>query len=131
MSITLYQYQPWMGLPNPSPFCMKLETYLRMAQLPFVAPQISLRQMGRAPKGKLPYVRDGTTVLATANAAGPAEGDATTATTTSSTYTITTAGTLEAASIALCSLAPARGGSRRRTSRTACSGAPSRNLQSS
>ena len=62
--IRLYQYAPALGLPNASPFCMKLETYLRMAQLPFVAPQISLREMGRAPKGKLPYVRDGATVLA-------------------------------------------------------------------
>ena len=62
--IRLYQYAPALGLPNASPFCMKLETYLRMAQLPFVAPQISLRDIGRAPKGKLPYVRDGTTVLA-------------------------------------------------------------------
>jgi hypothetical protein len=40
--IRLYQYAPAFGLPNASPFCMKLETYLRMAQLPFVAPQISL-----------------------------------------------------------------------------------------
>ena len=62
--IRLYQYEPAFGLPNASPFCMKLETYLRMAQLPFVAPQITWREIGRAPKGKLPYVCDGDTVLA-------------------------------------------------------------------
>ena len=62
--IRLYQYEPAFGLPNASPFCMKLETYLRMAQLPFVAPQITWREIGRAPKDKLPYVCDGDTVLA-------------------------------------------------------------------
>lgn len=65
--IKLYQYEPALGLPNASPFCMKLETYLRMAQLPFVAPVIKLQDIGRAPKGKLPYVQDGTTFLADSN----------------------------------------------------------------
>ncbi len=65
--IKLYQYEPALGLPNASPFCMKLETYLRMAQLPFVAPMIKLRDIGRAPKGKLPYVQDGTAFLADSN----------------------------------------------------------------
>ena len=54
--IKLYQYEPAMGLPNASPFCMKLENYLRMAQLPFEAPLIKLRDLGKAPKGKLPYI---------------------------------------------------------------------------
>lgn len=62
--ITLYQYDPTFGLPNASPFCMKLETYLRMAQLPYVAAPFSLRAMGNAPKGKLPYIQDGGTTLA-------------------------------------------------------------------
>lgn len=65
--IKLYQYEPALGLANASPFCMKLETYLRMAQLPFVAPAATLRDIARAPKGKLPYVQDGTTVLADSN----------------------------------------------------------------
>ncbi|MEO8023314.1 glutathione S-transferase family protein [Polaromonas sp.] len=56
--IKLYQYQPAFGLPNASPFCMKLETYLRMAGLPFEAPPVSLRELGRAPKGKMPYIED-------------------------------------------------------------------------
>ena len=38
-----------------------------MAQLPFVAPLVTLRDIGRAPKGKLPYVQDGTTVIADSN----------------------------------------------------------------
>jgi glutathione S-transferase len=65
--IKLYQYEPALGLANASPFCMKLETYLRMAQLPFVTPSAKLRDIGRAPKGKLPYVQDGSTVLADSN----------------------------------------------------------------
>ena len=33
--IKLYQFAPAFGLPNASPFCMKMETYLRMAGLPY------------------------------------------------------------------------------------------------
>lgn len=62
--ITLYQYEPAMGLPNASPFCMKLETWLRMAQLPYEAPPPALRDLGRAPKGKMPYIVDGGKTLA-------------------------------------------------------------------
>lgn len=62
--IKLYQYEPAMGLPNASPFCMKLENYLRMAQLPFEAPLIKLRDLGKAPKGKLPYIDDNGKTLA-------------------------------------------------------------------
>jgi len=62
--ITLYQYEPAMGLPNASPFCMKLETWLRMAQLPYVAPPPTLLDVGRAPKGKMPYIVDGGKTLA-------------------------------------------------------------------
>ena len=49
--IKLVQFPPAFGLPNASPFCMKLETYLRMAGLPF-----ELNNKGdvmKAPKGKL------------------------------------------------------------------------------
>jgi glutathione S-transferase len=62
--IRFYQYLPAFGLPNASPFCMKLETYLRMAGLPFEAPAVGLREMGRAPKGKMPYIEDGGRLLA-------------------------------------------------------------------
>jgi glutathione S-transferase len=62
--IKLYQYRPAFGLPNASPFCMKLETYLRMAGLPFEAPPVSLRELGRAPNGKMPYIEDRGHVLA-------------------------------------------------------------------
>lgn len=58
--ITLYQFPAWRGLPNPSPFCMKLETYLRMAGLEY-EPRSVLRPGSRT--GKCPYiVLDGETL---------------------------------------------------------------------
>ena len=62
--ITLYQFQPAFGLPNASPFCMKIETYLRMVQLPYRAPPVSLSDFGKSPKGKMPYIVEGDRVLA-------------------------------------------------------------------
>lgn len=62
--IQLYQFAPAFGLPNASPFCRKLETYLRMAQLPFETPRFTLSALQKAPKGKLPYVRDGVRTVA-------------------------------------------------------------------
>lgn len=52
--IKLYQFTPGWGLPNASPFCMKLETYLRMANIPYQP--IPGNDPRKAPKGKLPYV---------------------------------------------------------------------------
>jgi glutathione S-transferase len=54
--IMLYQFRPVWGLPSASPFCMKVETYLRMAGLPYeVARHADIR---KAPKGKFPYIED-------------------------------------------------------------------------
>ena len=60
--IKLYQFAPAFGLPNASPFCMKLETYLRMAGLPFELDNSG--NVMKAPKRKLPYIDDGGTVVA-------------------------------------------------------------------
>ena len=54
--IKLYQFPPAWGLPNPSPFCLKLETYLHMAKLPYQNVYVPFPQ--RAPKGKLPFIED-------------------------------------------------------------------------
>jgi uncharacterized cupin superfamily protein/glutathione S-transferase len=62
--IKLYQFAPAFGLPNPSPFCMTLENYLRMAGLPFETPRADLGTFRRAPKGKLPYIEDNGRLLA-------------------------------------------------------------------
>jgi glutathione S-transferase len=60
--IRLHQFAPAFGLPNASPFCMKVETYLRMAGLPFEA--VNDGNIMKAPKGKLPTIDDGGTVVA-------------------------------------------------------------------
>jgi glutathione S-transferase len=60
--IRLFQFAPALGLPNASPFCMKMETYLRMAALPFEP--VNSGNVMKAPKHKLPYIDDGGTVVA-------------------------------------------------------------------
>ena len=59
--ITLYTFGPSWGLPDPSPFVMKAEMLLKLAGVPY---QTDTRGFGKAPKGKLPYLRDGETVVA-------------------------------------------------------------------
>ena len=58
--ITLYGFGPMFGLPDPSPFVLKTLTQLKMSGLPF-----KLERAGRAdaPKGKIPFIRDGDLVL--------------------------------------------------------------------
>jgi glutathione S-transferase len=60
--LTLYQFPTSFDLPNTSPFCMKLETYLRMANIAY---EIKIVQNpARAPKGKLPFIKDDGKVIA-------------------------------------------------------------------
>lgn len=54
--LTLFQYEPKYGLPNVSPFCMKVETYLRMAKIPYAMQFI--KDPRKAPKSKLPFIKD-------------------------------------------------------------------------
>jgi glutathione S-transferase len=51
--LTLFQLARGDGTPNISPFCTKLETYLRMAGIPY---QIQVSDTRRAPKGKVPWI---------------------------------------------------------------------------
>jgi glutathione S-transferase len=53
--ITLHQFSPHWGF-NSSPFCLKLETYLRMADLPYTV--VAEDMLDKAPKGKMPYIDD-------------------------------------------------------------------------
>ena len=56
--ITLYQTPVAWGTPNLSPFCFKLEAYLRMSGLHY---EVKLASLAKAPKGKVPYAEiDGT-----------------------------------------------------------------------
>ncbi len=52
--ITLYQYKRAMGLPNASPFCMKMETWLRLAGLEYKIKE--LLDPRKAPMAKLPMI---------------------------------------------------------------------------
>ncbi len=58
--ITLYTFGPAWGLPDPSPFVTKAAILLKMAGLPF---QTDTKGFRNAPRGKLPYIRDGETVI--------------------------------------------------------------------
>ena len=53
--ITLYAFGPQFGLPDSSPFVTKADVLLKMAKLPF---EINLKGFRKAPKGKLPYIKD-------------------------------------------------------------------------
>jgi glutathione S-transferase len=54
--ITLHQFAPAFGLPNASPFCMKVETWLRLAGLPFRCENSG--NVLKAPKKKLTWIED-------------------------------------------------------------------------
>lgn len=54
--IKLYQFPAMGSLPNSSPFCLKLETYLRMANLSFEI--VVVGDPRKSPKGKLPSIND-------------------------------------------------------------------------
>ena len=53
--IKLYQPRRAFGLPNPSAFCVKLETYFRMADIPN---ELEFGDPRQAPKGKVPWIDD-------------------------------------------------------------------------
>jgi glutathione S-transferase len=59
--ITLYTFGPYFGLPDPSPFVMKAEVLLKMADLPY---KTDTTGFNKAPKGKLPYIDDDGTIVA-------------------------------------------------------------------
>ena len=55
--IKLMQFHPVFGLRNMSPFCLKLETYLRLAGIEY---EVAWSNDARStPKGKLPCIIDG------------------------------------------------------------------------
>jgi glutathione S-transferase len=59
--ITLHTFGPGFGLPDPSPFVMKAEMLLKLSGLAYETAATGLQG---APKGKLPYLRDGDRVVA-------------------------------------------------------------------
>lgn len=59
--IKLHQFPRAYGLPNASPFCMKVECALRMAGLEYEV--VECPNPSKAPKGKFPFIEDGETRL--------------------------------------------------------------------
>lgn len=59
--IDLYQFTPAFDVPNLSPFCMKLEAFLRVTSIPFQI--IHENDPRKGPKGKLPFIRDNGVVI--------------------------------------------------------------------
>jgi glutathione S-transferase len=60
--IELYQFRPKFGVPNLSPFCLKLETWLKISGLAYKVNFLDDPRKG--PLGKLPYIKDGALTLA-------------------------------------------------------------------
>lgn len=57
--IRLHKFGEAWGIADPSPFCLKLESFLREARIPFdVMPFDQRRSFAKAPKGKLPFIED-------------------------------------------------------------------------
>jgi glutathione S-transferase len=54
--IKLFQFPRMFGIPNLSPFCCKLETWLRIADVPYEV--VDTPDPRKGPKGKLPFIED-------------------------------------------------------------------------
>lgn len=54
--LQLHQFPRTWDIPNPSPACLTVETYLRMCGLPFEV--VATRNAGKGPKAKLPLLVD-------------------------------------------------------------------------
>lgn len=59
--IELFKFKPVGNLPDPSPFCMKVETFLKMAALEYR--NVEINDPNKGPKGKLPFIQDGENVV--------------------------------------------------------------------
>jgi len=59
--LTLYGSAPAYGVCDLSPFVVKVATWCRMAGVPY---ETAVTDPRKAPKGKIPYVRDGGAVIA-------------------------------------------------------------------
>lgn len=58
--VTLYKFPRVWGLPCMSPYCLKVEAYLRLRG---IAHEVQVGDLRRAPRGQLPWVRDGEHVV--------------------------------------------------------------------
>jgi len=60
--IKLHGFGPNLGLPDASPFVLKIDAYLRLAEIPFESVS-GMDNVRKAPKGKLPFITDGDQVI--------------------------------------------------------------------
>jgi glutathione S-transferase len=59
MPVRLHKFGEAWGIADPSPFCLKLESFLREANIAYeVVPFDPRRSFAKAPKGKLPFIED-------------------------------------------------------------------------
>ena len=56
-SIRLDQFPRMLGVPNISPFCCKMETWLRIAGIPYEV--VDTPDPRKGPRGKVPFIDDG------------------------------------------------------------------------
>lgn len=56
--ITLYTFGPYFDLPDASPFVHKTLTLLKIAKLTHTIQVVPPKDLGKAPRGKLPYIID-------------------------------------------------------------------------
>ena len=61
--ITLFSFGTNLGVADPSPFVLKIDTYLRMSGIEFES-VAKLSNLSQAPKGKLPYIKDNDNIIA-------------------------------------------------------------------
>src|SRR5262249_9573260 len=55
-TIKLFQFPRMFGIPNLSPFCCKLETWLGITRIPYEV--VDTPDPRKGPKGKLPFIED-------------------------------------------------------------------------
>ncbi|WP_426416252.1 glutathione S-transferase family protein [Aestuariirhabdus sp. LZHN29] len=60
--IKFFSFGSAFGLPSPSPFCMKLEIWMKMAGIEYRVKE--RKDPTKGPKGKLPFIKHGGVVLA-------------------------------------------------------------------
>lgn len=59
MPVKLHTFGEAWGLADPSPFCLKVESFLRETKIAYeTVPFDAKRSFARAPKGKLPYIEE-------------------------------------------------------------------------
>jgi len=55
--VTLHGFGPKLGLPDASPFVLKVDAFLRLSDIPFES-VTGMGNIRKAPKGKLPFISD-------------------------------------------------------------------------